>query len=79
MAYISECKQQLRTMKEYTQIRDIAHWAVVLSVSESCAIINDLYVILQGFMLQIINTSFPSYNLTLHVRFFNHLTWKTVV
>jgi hypothetical protein len=25
MVYIPECKQQLRTMKEYTQIRDIEH------------------------------------------------------
>jgi hypothetical protein len=32
-------------------------WAVVLLLSESCAIINDLDVILYGFMLQIIYTT----------------------
>jgi len=26
MVYIPECKQQLKTMKYYTQIRDIAHF-----------------------------------------------------
>ena len=26
MFYVTECKQQLRTMKKYTQIRDIAHF-----------------------------------------------------
>jgi len=26
MVYIPECKQQLRTMKYYTDIRDIAHF-----------------------------------------------------
>jgi len=26
MVYIPECKQQLRTMKYYTQIRDNAHF-----------------------------------------------------
>jgi len=26
MVYISECKQQLKTMKLYTQIQDIAHF-----------------------------------------------------
>jgi len=26
MVYIPECKQKLRTMKKYTQIRDIAHF-----------------------------------------------------
>ena len=40
------------------QIRDIADFkAVVLLLSESHAIINDLDVILHGFMLQIISTT----------------------
>jgi len=26
MVYIPECKVQLRTMKEYTQIREMAHF-----------------------------------------------------
>jgi hypothetical protein len=26
MVYIPECKQQLRTMKQYTQIQDIVHY-----------------------------------------------------
>jgi len=26
MVYLPECKQQLRTMKWYTQIREIAHF-----------------------------------------------------
>jgi hypothetical protein len=58
MVYIPKCKQQLRTMKEYTQIRDIAHSksGVKLYYSKSSAIINDLDVILNGFMLQIIYT-----------------------
>ena len=69
------------------QILDITHfkiWAIVLLLSESHAIINDLYVILQGFMLQIILYSdFPRVkrlnNFMLHLRWFNRLTWKTVV
>ena len=55
MVYIPKSKQQIRTMKSYTQIRNIAHWTVLLS--ESRAIINDLHVILHGFMLQIIYTT----------------------
>jgi len=41
------------------QIRDIALliWVVVLLLSESRAIINNLDVILHGFMLQIIYTT----------------------
>jgi hypothetical protein len=58
-------------------------WAVDLLLSESCAIINDLDVILSGFILQIIYTIvFPVKrlnNLTLHVRLFNRLTRKIVV
>jgi hypothetical protein len=50
------------------QILDITHfkiWAIVLLLSESHAIINDLYVILQGFMLQIIlYPGFPRVNCT---------------
>jgi hypothetical protein len=69
------------------QILDITHfkiWAIVLLLSESHAIINDLYVILQGFMLQIIlYPGFPRVkrlnNFMLHLRWFNRLTWKTVV
>jgi hypothetical protein len=46
---------------------------VVLLLSESHPIINDLDVILHGFMLQIIYTTvFPELNnLTLHVQLFN--------
>jgi len=41
-------------MKEYTQIRDIAQiWVAVLLLSESRAIINDLDLVLHGFMLQL--------------------------
>jgi hypothetical protein len=50
-------------------------WAVVLLLSESRAIINDLDVILHGFMLQIISTTVFRvewlHNLMLHVRSFN--------
>jgi hypothetical protein len=68
------------------QIWDIAHfeiWAVVSLLSESCEIINELDVILHGFMLQIIYTTVFRVkrfnNLTLHIRLLNRLTWKTVV
>ena len=56
IVYIPECKQQLKTMKSYTQIRDNAHFkslAVVLLLPESHAIMNDHDV----FMLQIIYTT----------------------
>jgi hypothetical protein len=47
------------------QIQDNAQfkyiWAVVLLLSESHAIINDLDVILHGFMLQIIYTTVRYY------------------
>ena len=56
MVYIPECKQQLRTMKWYTHIRDIAHFKVLL-LPESRAIINDLDMILHGLMLQIFYTT----------------------
>jgi hypothetical protein len=50
-------------------------WAVVLLLPESRAIINDLDVILHGFMLQIISTTVFRvewlHNLMLHVRSFN--------
>jgi len=58
-------------------------WVVVLLLSQSCAIINDLDVILHGFMLQIIYTTVFQViwlnNLTLHDRLFNRLTQKAVV
>ena len=55
-------------------VRDIADFkAVVLLLSESHAIINDLDVILHGFMLQIISTTVSQVkrlsNLIHHVRF----------
>jgi hypothetical protein len=58
LVYIPECKQQLRTMKIYTPIPDIGHFKSGLYIyysQESRVIINDLYVILHGFMLQITN------------------------
>jgi len=45
-------------------------WAVVLLLSECRAIINDLEVIVHGFMLQIIYTT---------IFLFNRLTRKTMV
>ena len=58
-------------------------WAVVLLLSESSAIIDDLDVILHGFMLQIIYTTVFRVkwlnNLMLCVRLFNCLTRKIVV
>ena len=64
MMYIPECKQQLKTMKYYTQIRDIAHFesGVVLLPSENRVITNDLDVMLNGFMLQIIYTTVSELN-----------------
>jgi len=57
MCYIPYRKQQLRTIKYYTQILYTLIWAVALLLSESHVIINDLDVILHGFMLQIIYTT----------------------
>jgi hypothetical protein len=58
-------------------------WAVVLLLSESRAIINDLHMILHSFMLQIIYTTVFRVkrlsNRTLLVQLFNRLTRKTVV
>jgi hypothetical protein len=58
-------------------------WNVVLLLSESRAIINDLDDILHGFMLQIIYTTVFRVkrlkNITLGVRLFNRLARKTVV
>jgi hypothetical protein len=45
-------------------------WAVVLLLSESCAVINDLDVILHGFMLQIIYTT------VFRVKRLNHVNLK---
>ena len=58
MVYIPECKQQIRTN---TFRHEIVHpLNLILLLSESCAIINDLEVILHGCMLQIIYiTVFP--------------------
>jgi hypothetical protein len=57
--------------------------AVVLWLSESHAIINDLDVIFHDFMIQIIYTTVFRVkrlnNFMLHVRLFNRLTRKTVV
>jgi hypothetical protein len=55
-----------------TKYCTLLHWDVVVLLSESPAIINDLDVIMHGFMLQIIYT-------TLHIRLFNRLTPRTVV
>ena len=68
-----------------TKYCTIQIWAVVLLLSESHAIINNLDVILHGFMLQIIYTTvfrvkqLNNRTWTLHVRLFNRLTQKTVV
>ena len=57
-------------------------WAVVLLLSENCAIINGLDVILHCFMLHIIYTMIfrvkQLYNLTLCIQLFNHLTRKAM-
>ena len=55
-----------------TRYYTLLHWNVIVLLSESPAIINDLDEIVHGFMLQIIYT-------TLHIRLFNLLTPKTVV
>jgi hypothetical protein len=47
----------------------LLHWDVVVLLSESPAIINDLDVIVHGFMLQIIYT-------TLHIRLVNRLKFN---
>ena len=58
-------------------------WAVILLLSENRAVINDLDVILHGFILQITyNTVFRANrlnNIMLLVRLFNRLTLKAVV
>ena len=55
-------------------------WVVLLLLSESCEIINDLDVILHGFMLQIIYTTGFRVKrlskLTLRDQLFNSLTRK---
>jgi hypothetical protein len=57
------------------QIRDIAHFEIYAVVSLLCEIINDLDVILHGFMLHIIYTTVFRVkrfnNLTLHIRLLN--------
>jgi hypothetical protein len=57
--------------------KTVAYWDVV---SESHAIINDLDVILHGFMLQFIHTTVfrvkQLNNLKLRVRLFNRFTYK---
>ena len=67
MVYIQECKQQPRTITIvfvfFIIHADTRHctlliWAVVFLLSESSAIINNLDVILHGFILQIIYTRF---------------------
>ena len=81
MCYIPYCKQYLRTIIYYTQILYTLIWSLVVLLSESHAIINDLDVIVHGFMLQIIYTTVLRVkwirNLTPRVRLFNHLTGKT--
>ena len=57
-------------------------WAVVLLISESCAIINNLDVILHCLMLHIIYTTIfrvkQLYNLTLCIQLFNRLNQKAM-
>jgi hypothetical protein len=54
MVYLLECKQQLRTMKQYDQIPDIVH----LTLNLGCSFIplRELDVILHAFIFQIIYT-----------------------
>jgi hypothetical protein len=84
MVYIPECKQQeLSNNTLRYQILHTLNWAVVLLLSESHAIINDLDVILHGFMSQITYTTVVRVKLlsklTFHARLFTCLTRKTVV
>jgi hypothetical protein len=73
MVYKPECKQQLRTL----------NLGCSLLLSENCAIINDVDVLLHGFMLHIIYTTIfrakRLNNFMGHVRLFNRLTRKAVV
>ena len=80
MVYISECKQQLKTMKYYTPIRNIAHFNSGMQFNnfQRHSIINDLDVILHGFILQIIYSTVFRVK-QFYVRCFNRLTRKTVV
>jgi hypothetical protein len=84
MVYIPECNQDKNYEIIHADMRycTLIIWSVVLLLSESSAIINDLNVILHGFMLQIIYTMVFRVkrlnNLTLHIRLFNCLTRKTV-
>jgi len=78
MVYVAECKQQLRNNTGRYDILHTFNLAVVLLLSESRAIINDLEVKLHGFMLQIIYTTVFRFkrlnNITFRVRLFNRLT-----
>ena len=57
MVYIPECKQQnYQIIHPYTRYFTLKILAVILLLSESRAIINDLDEISHGFMLQIIYT-----------------------
>ena len=60
VVYLPECKQQLITdiINADARYCTLEIWAVVLLLSESCAVINDQNVILHGFLLQIIYTKF---------------------
>ena len=56
MVYLLECKQQLRTMKQYDQIPDIVHLKLTLNLGCSFIPLRELDVILHAFIFQIIYT-----------------------
>jgi hypothetical protein len=83
MAYIpyTATAKNYEILHADTKYCTLLHWDVVVLLSESPAIINDLDVIVHGLMLQIIyTTDFRAkrlHNLVFHIRLFN--SGETVV